>query len=162
MHPDAPQISRQPGKCKTLKFLYHHINKEKPQISPANNKVKGPQILTSLDFIFPFEMEAKLYAIACESYHSRLAACRVPPSLAFCCHLKRGRNHKCTEPELQSTLQSLVISSKRPGSPWKAGPPPTPFATAANTLAIVSYGRVGPVYRRCMFYGCRNGTHPVI
>ena len=101
----APQIFRPPEKCKTLKFLYYRINKEKPQISPANNKFKGPQILTSLDLIFPFEMEAKLYAIACESYHSRLAASRVPPSLVLCCHLKRGRNHKCTEPELQSTLQ---------------------------------------------------------
>ena len=70
MQISAPQISRPPGKCKTLKFLYYRINKEKPQISPANNKFKGPQILTSLDLIFPFEMEAKLYAIACESYHS--------------------------------------------------------------------------------------------
>ena len=31
-------------------------------------------------------------------------------------------------------VQSLVISSKRPGSPWKAGPPPTPLAKAAHTL----------------------------
>ena len=57
MRISAPQISRPPGKCKTLKFLYHRINKGKPQISPANNKFKGPQILTSLDLIFPFEME---------------------------------------------------------------------------------------------------------
>ena len=89
MRPDAPQISQPPGKCKTIKFLHYRMNKEKSQISPAMNKFKGPQILTSLDLIFPFENEAKLYATACESYHSRLAASRVPPSLVLCCHLKR-------------------------------------------------------------------------
>ena len=33
-----------------------------------------------------------------------------------------------------ASIISLVISSKRPVSPWKAGPPPTPLAKAAHTL----------------------------